>query len=60
MKDKLLVTSGFDFENYTIIDYLDFCSGESALGVSTYGNFVNELSDAFTVNNTMYTEKWKN
>lgn len=57
MKDKLLVTSGFDFENYTIIDYLDFCSGESALGVSTYGNFVNELSDAFTVNNTMYTEK---
>lgn len=58
MKDKLLITSGFNFENYIITDYLGFCSEESALAIA--GRYINELLDAFTDGTcTEYTEKIK-
>lgn len=53
------ITSGFNFEDYKITDYLDFCSGECALGTGFLSSLGAGFADFFGSNSTMYSDKLK-
>lgn len=59
MNDKILMTSGFNFEGYSITEYLGVFSGESALGTSFLSSLGAGFADFFGANSTMYSEKLK-
>lgn len=41
----MLITSGCGFDGYRITKYLDFCSGECALGTGFLNSFGANLAD---------------
>ena len=54
---NLKITSGFEFQGYTITDYLGFCSGECALGTGFLSSFNAGLADIFGDVSSKYAEK---
>jgi uncharacterized protein YbjQ (UPF0145 family) len=55
--EKLLITSGFNFEGYRITDYLDYCSGECALGTGFLSSLGASFADFTGGNSTLYSDK---
>lgn len=55
--EELLITSGFNFEGYSITKYLGYCSGECALGTGFLSSFGAGIADFLGSNSTMYEEK---
>lgn len=53
------LTSGFNFENYEITEYLGFCSGECVLGTGFFSSLDASISDLFGINSTSYSSKLK-
>ena len=54
---SLLLTSGYNFEGYRIIEYLDFCSGESAVGTGFLSSWGASFADFTGKNSIMYSGK---
>lgn len=54
---KLLLTSGYNFEGYRIIEYLGFYSGECALGTGFLSSLGAGFADLTGANSTMYEGK---
>lgn len=54
---ELLITSGFNFEGYSITKYLGYCSGECALGTGFLSSLGAGIADFLGSNSTMYEEK---
>lgn len=59
MEQKLLMTSGYSFEGYTISQYLGVYSGECALGTGFLSTLGASFADFFGTNSTMYSDKLK-
>ena len=59
MDNKILMTSGFNFEGYSITEYLGVFSGESALGTSFLSTLGASFADFFGANSKMYSDKLK-
>lgn len=59
MKGKMLMTSGHNFENYSISEYLGVYSGECALGTGFLSSLSAGLSDLLGTNSKMYSNKLK-
>lgn len=57
MKKDLMITSGYNFENYVITEYLGFCSGECVLGTGFLSSLNASLADMLGSNSTVYEEK---
>ncbi len=55
--EKFLITSGYDFEGYKILEYLGFCSGECALGTGFLSSLGATFADIMGTNSYMYSEK---
>lgn len=55
----ILMTSGFDFEGYSITEYLGVYSGECALGTGFLSSLGSGFADFFGSNSTMYSDKLK-
>ncbi len=53
----MLITSGYDFEGYKIVEYLDICSGECALGTGFLSSFGAGIADLLGTNSSMYEAK---
>ena len=53
----ILVTSGFDFEGYEIIEYLGHWTGECVLGTGFISNLEASISDTLGIESTYYKEK---
>ena len=53
----MLITSGYDFDGYRITKYLDFCSGECAMGTGFLSSFGANLADFLGKNSTLYENK---
>ena len=53
LKDTFLTTSGFDFEEYKIIKYLNVMSGKIVLGTGFFSEFGASLSDLFGVGSNL-------
>ena len=53
LKDTFLTTSGFDFEEYKIIKYLNVMSGQIVLGTGFFSEFGASLSDLFGVGSNL-------
>lgn len=54
---NLKITSGFEFQGFTITDYLGFCSGECALGTGFLSSLNAGLADIFGEVSSKYSEK---
>ena len=54
---SLMLTSGYDFEGYNIVEYLGFCSGECVLGTGFLSNLEADISDILGIGSTFYKEK---
>lgn len=59
MKEKMLMTSGFNFEGYIIEEYLGVFTGECALGTGFLSSLGAGIADMLGANSTMYSEKLK-
>lgn len=59
MKKNILMTSGYNFEGYTISNYLGVYSGECALGTGFLSTLGASFADFFGTNSTMYSDKLK-
>lgn len=57
MKNELMITSGFSFENYVITEYLGFCSGECVLGTGFLSSLGASLADMLGSTSTLYEGK---
>ena len=57
---NLKITSGFEFQGFTITDYLGFCSGECALGTGFLSSLNAGLADIFGDVSSKYSEKLEN
>lgn len=55
--EKMLITSGYDFEGYRITEYLDFCSGECALGTGFLSSLGAGFADLLGRKSDMYSDK---
>lgn len=53
----MLITSGYEFDGYRITKYLDFCSGECAMGTGFLSSFGANLADFLGKNSTLYESK---
>lgn len=53
----MLITSGYEFDGYRITQYLDFCSGECAMGTGFLSSFGANLADFLGKNSTLYESK---
>lgn len=56
---NILMTSGFNFEGYTITDYIGVYSGECALGTGFLSSLGAGFADFFGSNSGMYSDKLK-
>lgn len=52
-----LLTSGYDFQGYRIVKYLDVVTGESVLGTGIFSTFDADVSDFLGVESYSYTNK---
>lgn len=59
MNKKMLMTSGYNFEGYTITEYLGVFSGECALGTGFLSSLGAGISDILGTNSKMYSNKLK-
>lgn len=59
MEKKMLMTSGYNFEGYTITEYLGVFSGECALGTGFLSSLGAGISDFLGTNSKMYSNKLK-
>lgn len=59
-KNKLIMTSGYNFENHVITDYLGFCTGECVLGTGFLSSFDASISDLLGSSSSLYEEKLGN
>lgn len=59
-KTKLMMTSGYNFENYVITDYLGFCTGECVLGTGFLSSFDAGISDLLGSSSSLYEGKLGN
>ena len=59
MNHKMLMTSGYNFEGYTITEYLGVFSGECALGTGFLSSLGAGISDFLGTNSKMYSNKLK-
>lgn len=59
MRKDILMTSGYNFEGYTINNYLGVYSGECALGTGFLSTLGASFADFFGTNSTMYSDKLK-
>lgn len=59
MKDKILITSGYNFEGYHIVDYLGVYSGECALGTGFLSSLGASFADFLGTKSTLYSGKLK-
>jgi uncharacterized protein YbjQ (UPF0145 family) len=59
MADNILMTSGYNFEGYSIKDYFGFFSGECALGTGFLSSLGAGIADLLGTNSSMYSEKLK-
>lgn len=59
MRNNILMTSGYNFEGYTISNYLGVYSGECALGTGFLSSLGASFADFFGTNSTMYSDKLK-
>lgn len=57
MRDKVLMTTGFNFEGFHIDKYLGVFSGECALGTGFFSSLESDISDLFGENSKLYTNK---
>ncbi len=53
----MLITSGYEFDGYRITKYLDFCSGECAMGTGFLSSFGANLADFLGKNSSLYESK---
>lgn len=53
------LTTGYNFEDKKILDYLGIVSGEVVLGTGFLSDFKASFSDAFGINSQAYTNKIK-
>ena len=60
MLNHLHITSGFNFEGYSITEYLGYCSGECALGTGFLSTLGASLADFVGINSSMYEGKLDN
>lgn len=56
---NILMTSGYNFEGYTITDYIGVYSGECALGTGFLSSLGAGFADFFGSNSGMYSDKLK-
>lgn len=56
-KRELMITSGYNFENYVITDYLGFCTGECVLGTGFLSALEAGISDLLGSNSNLYEGK---
>lgn len=56
-KKDLMITSGYNFENYVITDYLGFCTGECVLGTGFLSSLEAGISDLLGSNSSSYEGK---
>ncbi len=56
-KKELMVTSGYNFENFVITDYLGFCTGECVLGTGFLSSLEAGISDLLGANSNLYEGK---
>jgi uncharacterized protein YbjQ (UPF0145 family) len=56
-KKELKITSGYNFENYVITDYLGFCTGECVLGTGFLSSLEAGISDLLGANSSSYEGK---
>ena len=54
---RMLLTSGYNFEGYRIVEYLGFLSGETVLGTGFLSEFSAGFSDFFGVSNQRFADK---
>ena len=59
MQKNILMTSGYNFEGYSISNYLGVYSGECALGTGFLSTLGTSFADFFGTNSTMYSDKLK-
>lgn len=57
MPGKILMTTGFNFEGFSINKYLGVFSGECALGTGFLSSFGSDISDFLGTNSKSYTNK---
>lgn len=53
----VMLTSGFDFKGYDILEYVGFCSGECVLGTGFLSSLEAGLSDFLGMSSTLYKDK---
>ncbi len=56
---KMLMTTGYCFEGYSIEQYLGVFSGECALGTGFLSSLDSDISDFLGTNSQLYSEKLK-
>jgi len=56
---RILVTSGYSFEGFHIVDYLGVYTGECALGTGFLSTLGASFADFFGTNSVMYSDKLK-
>lgn len=54
---KMLITSGYNIEGYQIDEYLEYVSGESALGTAFLSSLGASIADILGTNSEMYSDK---
>lgn len=59
MTGKILMTTGYNFDGYSINKYIDVFSGECALGTGFLSSLNSGISDLFGTNSESYTNKLK-
>lgn len=57
MEQKLLITSGYNFDGYRISRYIDICSGECALGTGFLSSVSAGFADIFGDSSGIYENK---
>lgn len=57
MWNKILMTTGFSFEGYSISKYLGVFSGECALGTGFLSSLGSDIADMLGTNSTSYSNK---
>lgn len=53
----MLISSGYNFEGYRIVEYLDFCSGECVLGTGFLSSMGAGFADFFGTTSSTYADK---
>ena len=59
MNEKILMTTGFNFDGFSINKYIGVYSGECALGTGFFSSLGSDISDFLGTNSKSYTNKLK-